>query len=99
MSQLLVHTVFFSLNDNKNSDGEAYFFEAAKKLSEIPGVFDFKCVKQISAKNNFDYGLTMSFENDEAYQGYTDHPDHVDFVEKIWKKHVREFLEIDYRDL
>lgn len=99
MSSALTHMVFFTLNQPEDEEQVQHFFSAAEKLGSIPGVQGFKCVKQFSQKNNYDYGLTMDFEDDKAYQGYLDHPEHVAFVEKVWKKTVRYFMEIDYRDL
>lgn len=99
MTTPLVHTVFFTLNQPEDDKQRESFFSEANKLAAIPGVKNFKCVKQFSQKNNYDYGLTMDFDDDNAYQGYLDHPEHVEFVEKVWKRYVRYFMEIDYRDL
>jgi hypothetical protein len=96
---VLTHTVFFTLNHPDNIEERETFFEAAKNLASLPGVKNFKCVKQISQKNNFDYGLTMDFQNEKDYQGYCDHPEHVEFVEQVWKRYVRDFMEIDFHDL
>ena len=57
------HTVIFKLKYAKGSDEEQDFFNAAKKLANIPGVEKFECLKQISRKNKFEYGLSMEFAN------------------------------------
>ena len=93
---MLRHTVVFTLKGRKDSEEEHEFFIAAKKLASIPGVQKFECLKQICTKNNFDYGLSMEFDNATLYEDYTNHPDHVSFVQEYWLKHVDEFLEIDY---
>ena len=69
---------------------------AALKLGGIPGVRDFECLRQVSPKNGFAFGLSMEFDDAAAYAGYNDHPYHVEFVQTRWIPEVAEFLEIDY---
>lgn len=90
------HTVVFKLKHPAGSAEEKTFMDAIKKLDDIPGVENFELLKQISKKNNYDYGLSMEFANQEAYDRYNNHPDHVAFVQNIWMKEVEDFLEIDY---
>ena len=68
----------------------------AEALAEIPGVENFKVVKEISLKNLFTFGLSMEFSNQTAYDAYNNHPIHVRFVQDVWLKEVAEFQEIDY---
>lgn len=93
------HTVVFSLKHPKGSVEEKEFMEAAKKLSSIPGVLHFECLRQTSRKNNFDYGLSMEFETFNAYEAYQKNPAHDTFVQTYWVTNVKEFLEIDYEKL
>ena len=93
---MIRHTVVFKLKTKKDSSEEHDFFEAVKKLAAIPGVRHFECLKQISPKNNFDFGLSMEFDTAELYEQYNSHPDHVHFVQTYWVKSVEDFLEIDY---
>jgi len=65
-------------------------------LVEIPVVQDFQVFKQVSPKNDYDYGLTMVFDSMEDFQSYLDHPNHVTFVQDRWMKEVEKFLEIDF---
>lgn len=67
------------------------------KLAAIPGVQNLECLKQISAKNNFHFGLSMEFADKEAYDRYNNHPEHAAFVNNRWVKEVAEFMEIDYQ--
>jgi heme-degrading monooxygenase HmoA len=90
------HTVVFTLTHPKGSAEEKTFLDAAKKLSAIPGVHNFECLKQISKKNNFEYGLSMEFDSAKDYDYYSNHPAHVAFVEKYWASNVKNFMEIDY---
>jgi hypothetical protein len=90
------HTVVFKLKQSKDSVGVQHFFEAARRLANIPGVQNFECLKQTSKKNNFEYGLSMEFATHALYEQYTNHPDHVNFVNQYWLKEVEDFMEIDY---
>lgn len=92
----IVHTVFFKLKHASGSAAEEAFREESMKLATIPGVRDFAWLKETSPKNNFDYGLTMVFEGQKAYDSYNVHPVHVRYVEEVWIPNVTEFLEIDY---
>jgi len=91
------HTVVFKLKHPPGSQEQKDFLVAAKKLSGIPGVEKFECLKQVSMKNKFEYGLSMEFANQHDYDQYSHHPDHVYFVQNIWTKEVEDFLEIDYK--
>ncbi|MFC5410337.1 Dabb family protein [Larkinella bovis] len=93
---MIRHTVTFKLKHIAGSDAERNFLNEARKLAALPGVEQFECLKQISTKNPYDFGLSMEFANQEAYDQYTNHPDHVRFVQEIWLNEVDQFLEIDY---
>jgi hypothetical protein len=93
------HTVVFKLKHPKGSAEEQSFLAAAKKLAVIPGVEKFETLKQVSRKNNFEFGLSMEFANQEVYEHYSHHPDHVSFVKERWLQEVEDFLEIDYQVL
>lgn len=95
----LRHTVFFSLRYPKGSAEEKTFLEAARKLSWIPGVLNFECLREVSSKNNYDYGLSMEFESVKAYKDYQKNPDHDAFVKTYWMRDVKDFLEIDYEPI
>lgn len=96
---MIRHTVVFKLKHLENSKGETAFLNSAKKLSIIPGVRNLECLRQISKKNDFDFGLSMEFDNMQSYDEYSNHPDHLSFVQNIWLKEVDKFLEIDYAPL
>ena len=91
------HGVIFRLKYSAESKEAAEFLEDGRvKLTSIPVVKDFQVFRQVSPKNEYDFGFTMVFENMEDYQTYNDHPVHVDFVENRWMKEVVKFLEIDF---
>ena len=93
---MIRHSVIFKLKHPKGSVEEQTFLDAARKLVNIAGVQKFECLKQVSPKNNFDFGLSMEFDNHQIYDQYSNHPDHVHFVQERWLKEVEDFLEIDY---
>ena len=93
---MIRHTVVFKLIHPKNSPEEKKFLDEIQKLSSIPGVKNFELLRQVSKKNNYDFGLSMEFESAKAYDAYSQHPDHNAFVQTYWIKEVKEFMEIDY---
>ena len=94
------HGVIFSLKVAAGSPEAATFLEDGRKiLSGIPTVNNFQVFRQVSSKNEYDFGFTMVFKSAEDYQAYNDHPDHVSFVEERWMKEVDKFLEIDYKTI
>ena len=96
---MIIHTVAFKLKYPSGSVEEQDFFEAARKLASIPGVQKFTSLKQISAKNKFDFGLSMEFDSQTQYDAYSAHPDHTRFIQQYWLKDVTDFMEIDYEPL
>ena len=93
---MIKHTVFFSLKHAEGSEAEQAFFRSGAELAAIPGVRDFRRVKQVSRKNDFAYGFLMGFDDEGAYRAYSEHPAHVAFVRDHWIPEVARFLEIDY---
>jgi hypothetical protein len=93
---MIRHTVVFRLKHPLGSEAERNFLAAAGRLATIPGVERFECLKQVGAKNNYTFGLSMEFADDAAYRAYSQHPDHDRFVQERWLPEVQEFLEIDY---
>ncbi len=93
---MIRHTVTFTLRHSPGSTQEHDFLAAAQTLAAIPGVNQFECLRQVSRKNNFHFGLSMEFATQADYDAYNIHPQHVAFVENRWKPEVAEFLEIDY---
>lgn len=92
----ITHMVTFSLYAGKGTaEAEAFLQESKNVLEVIPGVEQFQVLKQISAKNEFDYGFSMVFADQAAYDSYNDHPEHRKYVEERWMKEVSRFQEID----
>jgi Stress responsive A/B Barrel Domain. len=91
------HSVIFKFKQSVDSAAAQNFFTAAKKLSIISGVESFEVLRQVSKKNNYEFGLCMQFANEEVYQQYNDHPMHVQFINEYWVNYIEDFLEIDYK--
>jgi heme-degrading monooxygenase HmoA len=96
---MIRHTVTIKLKHLKGSKEEATFLKAAAELRAIPGVKKFEILKQISAKSDYDYGLSMEFDTLEEYETYNKHPQHTAFVKTYWVANVDKFLELDYEVL
>ena len=77
---MIRHTVAFKLKHPKGSPEEKAFISDARVLAAIPGVARFERLRQTSRKNEFDFGFSMEFADNEGYAAYNDHPDHVAFV-------------------
>jgi hypothetical protein len=93
---MIRHTVVFRLKHPAGSPAESDFLAAAMVLNQIPGVEKFEQLRQVSPKNEFQFGFSMEFADQAAYNGYNSHPDHVAFVRDHWVTEVETFLEIDY---
>ena len=96
---MIQHTVAFRLRHPKDSEAERDFLARARRLRDIPGVMDFKVLREVGSKNDFRFGLSMYFMSEQSYRDYNDHPDHRHFVDTVWIPEVEEFLEIDYTEM
>ena len=94
---MIRHTVVFSLKHPAGSAEEKAFIDAAKRiLPPIPGVKEFETLRQVKKGTEYDFGLSMEFDDQAAYDAYVVHPAHQDFVQSWWMKNVIRFMEIDY---
>jgi len=94
---MIRHSVILTLKSSLSPEDKMQYFAAVDELKQIPGVQKFEVLKQISSKNSFQYGISMEFENQEAYDVYAGHSLHSAFVKKYWAACVEDFLEIDYQ--
>ncbi len=93
---MIRHTVIFVLKHAHGSLQEKAFLRDARVLKEIPGVEKFEQLRQVSKKNDYEFGFSMEFKDQAAYNAYNVHPKHVAFVQDRWEREVERFLEIDY---
>ena len=96
---MIRHTAVFRLKHEAGSAFEKDFLKALAKLKSIKGVEKFEVLRQVSAKSEFKFGVSMEFADQAAYDGYNVHPNHVAFVQGRWIPEVAAFTEIDYLPL
>jgi hypothetical protein len=90
------HMVVFNLHAGKNTpEAEQFLRGSAQELAAIPGVEQFEVFRQVSAKTDYDYGFSMVFADQTAYDDYNVHPVHSYYVTERWVKEVSRFQEID----
>jgi hypothetical protein len=91
------HQVIFCLKAGTSGPAvEAFLTDAERILRTIPGVRNFQVLKQVSPKNDYDFGFIMEFAHRGDYRAYDAHPDHTAFVQGRWVPEVSRFLEIDF---
>jgi len=93
---MITHTVAFRLRHSRDSDQEAAFLHEALGLAGIPGVKNFQQMRQVGKKAAYDFGFSMCFADQSAYDAYNGHPVHVAFVRDRWVAEVADFIELDY---
>ncbi len=94
------HMVIFCLKHDKGSLEERMFLlQSESILSSIPGVKNLEVRRQVSPKNDYDFGFSMEFDNKSTHETYAKHPTHVEYVEQRWLKEVERFLEIDFETI
>ena len=97
-SNEIQHMVIFNLPYAEGSvEADKFLEDGTRILTAIPVVKNFQAFRQVSEKNDYQYGFSMVFANQEDYNTYNMHPDHVAFVEERWMKEVTDFLEIDFK--
>lgn len=96
-SGVIRHMAVFTLKHAPDAPETAAFLkDGADILSSIPVVSNFEVLCQVSAKCDFQYGFSMEFADQEAYDAYNAHPDHKAFVANRWDVEVAAFQEIDF---
>ena len=98
MSAQIKHMVIFNLVYGKESPEAIQFLtDGQALLTSIPVVKEFEVLRQVSPKNDYDFGFSMVFDNPGDYEAYNNHPVHQSFVAERWMKEVSRFLEIDFK--
>ncbi|WP_028547371.1 Dabb family protein [Paenibacillus sp. UNC451MF] len=94
--QRVRHMVIFCLrHDSGSPESETFLHDGRAILTAIPQVECFEVLRQVSPKNDYDFGFSMEFANQSAYEAYNEHPAHGRFVRERWETEVTRFLEID----
>ncbi|BFT71786.1 MULTISPECIES: Dabb family protein [Paenibacillus] len=95
-SKRIKHMVVFNLQVGKDTpEAEQFLRGSAQELAAIPGVEQFEVFRQVSAKTDYDFGFSMVFADQAAYDAYNVHPVHTKYVAERWVNEVSRFQEID----
>jgi hypothetical protein len=98
-SGLLIHNVYFAMNDNSAAARQRLLEACRKYLSGHPGIVFFACavvaddLRRVVNDREFDVSLHIVFENRAAHDRYQEAPLHLQFIEENgpnWKR-VRVF--------
>jgi len=90
------HMVVFRLMHPKGSEEEQKFLsDSADILGAIPYASKFMVCREVSPKNDFDYGFSFDFMTKEDYEKYNADPRHINYVQERWLKEVADFMEVD----
>ena len=97
---LISHVVFFKLQDP--SGAPALIDACDDMLSGIPGVVSYAAGRHIdtgrpTVDGDYDVGLYIGFDSEDAYAGYVDHPQHVALVNE-WKPRLAWLRVYDIHD-
>jgi hypothetical protein len=93
------HLVIFNLKHPLGSEEvETFLMDGKSILSSIPVTQNFEVFRQISSKNDYQYGFSMEFANQNDYDTYNFHPLHIQFVQDRWVVEVERFMEIDFQE-
>jgi len=94
------HMVVFKLKHPKGSPEEKKFLDDSESiLGGIPYAAKFMVCREVSPKNEYDFGFSFDFITEEDYQNYNADQRHVNFVQERWMKEVDEFMEVDLKEL
>ncbi len=77
---MIRHAAIFRLKHAAGSPAEADFLRALSGLAIIPDVGNFEIAREVSAKNDFTFAVSMTFADQSDYDAYNNHPLHVAFV-------------------
>ena len=91
---MIIHSVLFRLK--ADADKEAFLKESEAILAPIKFARSFAAYREISAKNDFEFAFSFTFDSMDDYAGYNAHPDHQAYLVSHWQKYVEDFLETDW---
>jgi|GEM_PF-3795990 len=96
---MLFHAVLFNFKEAVEGEKREEILKITReKLGKIPGVKNLLVGKTIKHKSEFEYGLFMHLENQDALQTYREHPDHVYFRDVEFFPFLENYKGLDYED-
>jgi hypothetical protein len=99
-----VHAVIFTMKkDAPEGAADSMIHDAHDMLAKIPTVRELRCgkpaEKKADAKNSYDVGLLVLFDDADGLKTYIDHPQHQKYVAKHLKNVERDkLLAYDFLD-
>lgn len=96
---MLAHIVLFNFKSEiSDPEKERILALSREKLAKLPGVQNLLVGKTIKQDSEFEYALTMYFDDVKALDHYRDHPDHVHFRDKELFPFLDKVKGLDYAD-
>lgn len=89
------HAVVCRLKHAAGSAEEQDFLQSIQRQADIASVRRFGCLRQVSPKNKFRFGVSMAFDSAQGCESYKRHPDHIRFVPSRWIPERADFMAID----
>ena len=89
------HIVMFSLRSDIDAADRSWLFSEIQAIARLPTVRSLALGQCLSPKEDwyrprlsyeFDYALSMEFENEDALYAYQTHPSHVTLAQEIRKR-------------
>lgn len=84
---LVVHDVYFDAADDSPAAVDALVEGCHEYLADLPGIVHFSAGRRMEGRtggvNDLDYDVSLHvwFEDEAAYDVYSDHPRHLAFIE------------------
>lgn len=99
---MITHVVIF-WTDKPHGEARDKLLAAARELSKIPGVLNYRCGTPVSSPRavvdeSYAVAISMDFENADTLASYQSHPEHQAFVRDFVKPNVGRFLVYDFSD-
>ena len=99
---MITHVVVF-WTDKPHADNAARLLDAARTLSAIPGVLNFRCGAPTpsprgAVDDSFSVAISMDFADDAAAAVYQSHPLHQQFLSGPFRDYCRRFVVYDFVD-
>ncbi|MEO0453737.1 MAG: Dabb family protein [Verrucomicrobiota bacterium] len=98
---MITHVVFFWAKEPL-TETVPHILAAAKKLSQVPGVENFRFGTAVPSERavvdgSYSVAISMDFSDQAVADAYQSHPIHTDFIENTVKPHVDRVLVYDFQ--
>jgi stress responsive alpha/beta barrel protein len=94
---MINHLVLFKLKPDVDEEKIEWMMRETRiQLLKIPEVLSIRCGKQVDAKAEWPFFLSVEVDSTEKLALYSEDPNHVKFVEEVIKPNITERLALDY---